>query len=346
MMRYRIKSLYDNKMLIGYPIKEYELLDNENNPVWIAEKALDFYLKGELAMTPTGNSRMSYAVPEWVPTDDTPTLVLFDDYSRSDSRQMQATMELVQRGEYISWKLPKNCHIVLTSNPDNGDYNVTSIDAAQRTRYIRLFGKFDIGGWAKWAELNKMNPQVINFCLFNPEIFEESNKSGVTPRSMELFANAISTIEYYNSENLALISMIAEGCFESETSAIGQMFAMFVNNKLDKLPTVQQMMFDPEKEIFKTIYDLIHEDKGATYRSDIAYVLSTRLMNFIISLIKDNKIEREAILKRLNAFMNYKHKIFTDDLSFKMLQTISQQDSELCTLMCREEKYRKIIFTK
>lgn len=45
----------------------------------------------------------------------------------------QAVMELIYKQEYISWKLPPNTHIVLTSNPDNGEYNVTSTDEAQKT---------------------------------------------------------------------------------------------------------------------------------------------------------------------------------------------------------------------
>lgn len=41
-------------------------------------------------------------------------------------------MELVDRQTYISWSLPKDWHIMLTANPDNGDYMVNSIDTAQK----------------------------------------------------------------------------------------------------------------------------------------------------------------------------------------------------------------------
>ena len=70
-------------------------------------------------------------------------ILILDDYTRSEPRFMQATMELIDRQEYISWKLPKNWHIVLTTNPDNGDYNVTSLDIAQKTRFISVEVKFD-----------------------------------------------------------------------------------------------------------------------------------------------------------------------------------------------------------
>ena len=58
----------------------------------------------------------------------------------------------MDRQEYISWKLPKDWHIILTANPDNGEYLVQTIDTAQRTRFISVNLKFDDKVWAKWAE--------------------------------------------------------------------------------------------------------------------------------------------------------------------------------------------------
>ena len=46
---------------------------------------------------------------------------------------MQATMELINTASYISWKLPKNTTVVLTTNPDDGEFSVSSLDNAQKT---------------------------------------------------------------------------------------------------------------------------------------------------------------------------------------------------------------------
>lgn len=62
---------------------------------------------------------------------------------------MQATMELINTGRYISWSLPENTTICLSSNPDNGSYSVTSLDSAQKSRFINFTVKFDIDPWAK-----------------------------------------------------------------------------------------------------------------------------------------------------------------------------------------------------
>jgi hypothetical protein len=47
---------------------------------------------------------MSYAPPEWLPKEDNPngTILLLDDYSRATQYFIQATMELIDKGEYIS----------------------------------------------------------------------------------------------------------------------------------------------------------------------------------------------------------------------------------------------------
>lgn len=51
----------------------------------------------------------------------------------ANSLFMQATMQLIQDGKFISWKLPENTNIVLSSNPDDGTYQVSSLDPAQRS---------------------------------------------------------------------------------------------------------------------------------------------------------------------------------------------------------------------
>jgi hypothetical protein len=42
-------------------------------------------------------------------------------------------MQLIVAQETLSWSLPKGSSVVLTSNPDDGDYMVTAADDAQKT---------------------------------------------------------------------------------------------------------------------------------------------------------------------------------------------------------------------
>ena len=61
-------------------------------------------------------------------------------------------MSLIDRQSYVSWKLPKGWTIILSTNPDDGNYQVTSLDVAQATRFSTINLKFDIECWMRYAE--------------------------------------------------------------------------------------------------------------------------------------------------------------------------------------------------
>ena len=103
---------------------------------WVDELAVEEYLKQGWKVT--GKNRMSYCAPNWIADVKKGGMLILDDWNRADMRFVQAVMELVDRQTYISWSLPQDWHIVLTANPDNGDYMVNSIDSAQKTRFISL----------------------------------------------------------------------------------------------------------------------------------------------------------------------------------------------------------------
>jgi len=105
----------------------------KNEKTWIDEHTLDEYLK--LGYKSTGQNRMSYCSPEWIANKEKGGILLLDDWNRADVRFIQAIMELIDRQQYVSWSLPKDWHIILTANPDNGDYLVNSIDRAKKKRF-------------------------------------------------------------------------------------------------------------------------------------------------------------------------------------------------------------------
>lgn len=138
--------------LTGFPIKEYKINRlNEDGSIqeseWVAHDLLSTYFQKPCKTYElTNESRMSYATPAWLPREENPngTILLADDYTRANSMFMQATMELICTGKYISWNLPKNTTICLSSNPDDGQYQVTTLDSAQLSRMINFPVKFDI----------------------------------------------------------------------------------------------------------------------------------------------------------------------------------------------------------
>ena len=138
--------------LVGFPVKEFKISNKDGQTTWINENQVDAAMKKGYKIV---DKRMSHAAPEWIQGKGEGGFLVLDDYTRADHRFMQATMELIDRQEYISWSLPKNWHVILTTNPDNGDYQVTSLDDAQRTRFISTEVKFDSNVWARWIVTGK-----------------------------------------------------------------------------------------------------------------------------------------------------------------------------------------------
>jgi len=276
--------------------------------MWVDELAVQEYLKNGYKMT--GKNRMSYCAPEWIADKKEGGILLLDDWNRADMRFIQACMELIDRQSYISWTLPKDWHIVLTANPDNGDYLVNSIDSAQKTRYITANLKFDINVWAEWAEDAGIDSRCINFLLLHPELVTQETNA----RSITTFFNAISSFDSFES-NLAMVQMIGEG---SVGDAFASMFTTFINNKLDKLVTPHDLLtHDNEQYILNELRSCIGKDDN--YRADIASTLATRLSNYSLVYSKENKITQK-VTDRLIALCTKDY--FTNDLKYMIVRTI------------------------
>ena len=314
--------------LVGMPMKECEVAWIENGQIkdkrWMPEsqtKNLDLRLKL------TGRVRMSYAPPAWLPVDENPngTIVFLDDYTRANSMFMQATMEIINTASYISWKLPKYTSIVLSSNPDDGQFSVTSLDNAQKTRFINFNLKLNIEDWAKWAEEAEIDGRAINFeLLYGDEIFKKHNNvQTVNPRSYTTFCKAISGLKDWSKpETLALILQISKGCFlNDKDNIIGNLFTTFIANKLDRLIQPKDMIelkWDTlEPKMKNCVYD------NGQFRPEIASVLTIRFMNYVLHLFgTKGGIKESVVYDRILEIVENDEMLFSEDLIFHLVKSL------------------------
>jgi len=295
--------------LVGFPIKQFQMWQEQNGKKigkWVDEIAVKDH--STLGFQTTGKSRMSYSAPEWIADKKQGGVLLLDDWNRADVRFIQACMELVDRQTYISWTLPKDWHIILTANPDNGDYMVNSVDTAQKTRYITANLKFDINVWARWAEENDIDTRCINFLLLHPELVTQETNA----RSISTFFNAISSIKKFEDQ-LPLVQMIGEGSVGNEFAS---MFTTFINNKLDKLVTPKEIVTGPV-EVLEQVTECIGKDDN--YRADIASLLATRIANFSVAFSKTDTVTQK-MQERLITLCTKDY--FANDLKYLVVRTI------------------------
>jgi nucleoside-triphosphatase THEP1 len=293
--------------LVGFPVKEFLVKNQEGKQRWITEAQVNGALKAGYTVV---DKRMSHAAPEWIQGKGEGGFLILDDYTRADHRFMQATMEILDRQEYVSWKLPKNWHVILTTNPDNGDYNVTSLDVAQKTRFISVEMKYDVNVWAKWAEKASIDGRCINFMLMHPELVTQR----VNPRSITTFFNGISSIPKFEDE-LPLVQMIGEGSVGTDFSS---MFTMFINNKLDKMISPEDLLTKDEAYVKGALLGSVGE--GDDFRADLASVIATRVINYALTVAEKGSVPK-AMIDRL-AKVTTEFEGFTNDLRYYMVKEI------------------------
>jgi len=307
MIRLNLAEFEELGDLVGFPVKEFEISNAEGKTTWINEHQIDAAMKKGYKVI---NKRMAHAAPEWIQGRGEGGFLILDDYTRADHRFMQATMTLIDEQAYASWKLPKNWHILLTTNPDNGDYNVTSLDVAQKTRFISTEVKFDANIWAKWAEKSNIDSRCINFLLMNPELVSQR----INPRMITTFFNSISSIQDF-SKNLPIIQMIGEGSVGPDFAS---MFTMFINNKLDKIIGPKDIFEKDEQYVLNTLKSAIGE--GDDFRADLSSVVATRVVNYGLTFAEKNTITQPMIQRIIK--LTTECDSFTDDLRYYVIKEL------------------------
>jgi hypothetical protein len=202
--------------------------------------------------------------------------------------------------------------VVLTANPDGGDYSVTPMDAAMITRMMHITMTFDVKRWAAWAEKNKIDPRGINFVLSYPEMVSGER---TTPRSLVQFFESIKSIEDLQA-HLGLVKILGDACLDGATV---NAFISFVGNRLNKLPSPEQILqsTDFETEILNPLKAVV---LGETKRVDILSVVSTRLLNHLVvnDIVLDGKMQENMVKFLLMDFL-------PNDLRFMMGQDIMRE---------------------
>lgn len=287
-----------------------ETIAHENNYQFAYIAPAQFEEMGDLVGMPRIESGATkFVAPDWVPQIEGPGILLIDDVNRADDRILRGIMQLLQNYELVSWKLPPKWQIILTANPDGGDYSVTPMDDAMLTRMMHISMEFDAKEWARWAERNQVDTRGINFVLTYPEVVTGER---TTPRTLVQFFEAIAPIEDLQA-NLGLVQLLADSSLDANTVAS---FISFVNNKLSKLIRPEEILqaSDFEKEVVQPLKDIVEQE---TLRVDILATLCTRLTNYLI--LNNTRPEKEA-LNNIKSFI--KLDFIPNDIRLSMAQDL------------------------
>ena len=223
-----------------------------------------------------GSKQTIFSAPDWVPTEEGPGILLIDDMNRADDRILRGCMQLLQNYELASWKLPPKWQIVVTANPEGGDYSVTPMDDAMLTRMIHTTMKFNAKVWAEWATSAGIDSRGISFVLTYPELI---NTSRTTPRSITQFFNLIKNIGDFK-QNIELIYSLALSSLDEITA---NSFVSFINDDLSTLIESADILNAKDFNVIKKKIVSLSKDENGGKRLDRLSTICTRLYLHLIS---------------------------------------------------------------
>jgi hypothetical protein len=285
--------------LTGFPQKEF-LMQKDGTNTYVVEAMIESYK--QKGWEPTDVVRMGYAAPEWLPLDgNKPVVLLLDDYTRALPSILQASMEIVEKMEYVSWKLPKGSSVILTCNPaDDSDYfGVNDIGVAMKTRFIEVGIKFNKEHWALWADKSKIDSRCIDFLLYHPELVTDNKMTN--PRIFEKFFRIIGQRSNWSSQTDFIATMGSASIGSTATSA----FHSFIHKGLDKLPTPEELMVMPITDIPSKMAACMLDAYGKP-KNDVINIVMTRLTNYLWNAYENKKFDQKG-MDRLNALQAIKH---------------------------------------
>ena len=334
-----LAQLTEPSELIGYYSKEYEVMKG-TQVRWVTENLLP--KATDAGFQYTNKTRTVPCPPDWIVNLKDNGILLLDDYSRSNTLFSQAVMELINEQTMVGWDLkPKKIQIILTENPDDGEYNVASMDKAQQDRMMRINMVWDAKDWAERAEKINLDERLINFVLWAPELLEQKRDQGisasgnVTPRMMDKFFSLVSTIDDFenNLDKIALFGDISVG------KHITSQLINFINKKLDKLPSVHKLLKEYDLQTAKTQLTMAcgdSENDSENWRAATAAILTTRLFNYVRHHSKE--LSKDNIKQYLELVL---HPSFSVDQKFLMVKQTISCGNQFASILAGDPRFLK-----
>ena len=106
---------------------------------------------------------LKHARPEWFPEEGTRGIIHLDELNRAPTDVRQAIFQLVHERRLHTHELPKGWFIVSSINPDNGEYQVETLDKAMYRRFCVYKVRTEHDLFLLWAKQHNKDPKITGF---------------------------------------------------------------------------------------------------------------------------------------------------------------------------------------
>lgn len=185
-----------------------------------------------------GKTIVRFAKPEWFPTDEDSSGILFlDELNRASKDVLQAVFELCLDRRLDGQKIPDGWQIVSAVNSDD-EYDVIELDPALQDRWFHIDFDPTVGEWIEWADANDIHPAITQFVSRNQNLLDppvgslEAGRVYPSRRSWVAFSDFTKQMKLIEEDNGGLLTQVAKGWLGREVAI---MFQKFCQNEFSLL---------------------------------------------------------------------------------------------------------------
>jgi len=185
-----------------------------------------------------GDGRAHWATPDFLPREGTGVLFL-DELNRAPTLVQNACFQLILDRKLGEYELPEDWRVVAACNRESDGGGVTRMSQALANRFVHLNLEADLDDWCRWAIGAGIEPMVIAFLRFRPELlhqFSRDEHAFPTPRSWEFVSRVVAQNTAQDIE-LALVAGTVGHAAAVEFIAFVRLFR--------SLPSIDAILLNP-----------------------------------------------------------------------------------------------------
>jgi len=199
----------------------------------------------------TKNHSMEWNPPDFWPRDPNSKGILFLDELLSVDRSLQTCIYqlVLDRCLGDTYKVPDGWYICAAGNRIEDRATAVTMSSALANRFMHVELAEDSEEWARWAINAGINPSVVGFIRYRPEMLHHMDGENLecgwpSPRSWEKVSHMVDIMEKTKAQK-TIIKKIVYGLVGP---GAGSEFMEFYKNR-DVYENIIDMMVDPKKPI-------------------------------------------------------------------------------------------------
>ena len=145
------------------------------------------------------DGRTTYACPQSLPTEKQGILVL-EELNRADRYMQQPALQLLTARRLHDYELPEGWSACAAINPEHGDYQVTPLDPALRSRFMNLKVYADRETWLAWAQKNNVHGAVLSLARLHDRFLDDTS-----PRTWTYVSEILHAAESVQRQDTTLL---------------------------------------------------------------------------------------------------------------------------------------------